>query len=128
MIPTEINKFRKVLEATVIEFDQVTRRRDAIRIEPAADELERGLQAGEREFAMQYLEVGCINVREARAALQRIQEGTYGICLECEDEIEEKRLAAIPYARLCIICQEAMDCNCGAKGAKYARPAFANAA
>ncbi len=40
------------------------------------------------------------------AALQKIKEGTYGICEECSKAIPMKRLAAMPHARLCIKCQE----------------------
>ncbi len=38
-------------------------------------------------------------------ALRRIDEGTYGKCLECGREIAPERLAAMPAARLCIDCQ-----------------------
>lgn len=38
------------------------------------------------------------------AALQRIAEGTYGYCIECDDEIAPKRLEADPAAALCIDC------------------------
>ena len=39
-------------------------------------------------------------------ALARIGKGTYGLCVNCEEPIKEKRLAAIPWARLCMPCQE----------------------
>ena len=38
-------------------------------------------------------------------ALKRIEEGTYGICEDCKIMIAKKRLAAVPYARLCVKCQ-----------------------
>lgn len=38
-------------------------------------------------------------------ALIRVEEGTYGICAECGVEISEKRLAAVPFAKLCVECQ-----------------------
>src|SRR6056297_1537991 len=38
-------------------------------------------------------------------ALRRLEEGTYGICEECGEEIEEKRLQAVPYAPCCLTCQ-----------------------
>jgi DnaK suppressor protein len=40
------------------------------------------------------------------AALGRIDDGTYGECLNCGQEIGPKRLEAIPWARYCITCQE----------------------
>ncbi|MCI7398454.1 MAG: TraR/DksA family transcriptional regulator [Spirochaetia bacterium] len=38
-------------------------------------------------------------------ALDRITQGTYGICLECGEPIAETRLEAIPYATFCVECQ-----------------------
>jgi DnaK suppressor protein len=35
--------------------------------------------------------------------------GTYGACLHCDDEINAKRLAAVPWAAYCLKCQEAAD-------------------
>jgi RNA polymerase-binding transcription factor len=42
-------------------------------------------------------------------ALKRISEGTFGQCLNCEQEINAKRLEAIPWVRYCITCQGLMD-------------------
>jgi DnaK suppressor protein len=42
-------------------------------------------------------------------ALQKIDEGSYGICEMCEEEISSKRLKAIPYARHCITCQTHLE-------------------
>lgn len=40
------------------------------------------------------------------SALARMEQGEYGLCTNCEQPINEKRLAAIPWARLCLRCQE----------------------
>jgi DnaK suppressor protein len=45
-------------------------------------------------------------IREIEAALRRIEEGSYGACVECGDTIAAGRLKALPYASLCIQCQE----------------------
>jgi DnaK suppressor protein len=39
-------------------------------------------------------------------ALQRIKESKFGTCVECEDELQQKRLEAVPWARHCVTCQE----------------------
>lgn len=44
-------------------------------------------------------------LEELRAALGRIDKGTYGICERCGQEIGAERLEAIPSARLCITCK-----------------------
>jgi DnaK suppressor protein len=117
MTHIEISKFRKILDAEVLELSVSTRRRDAIVIEQSAEELERRMSARDRDMAMRRLESESSRLRAVRAALRRIDEGTYGVCLECEEPISPKRLAAVPTAALCIICQEQSDCRCGATGA-----------
>jgi DnaK suppressor protein len=120
MTTSDVNRFRRVLEATVIELDSSMRRRDGIIIEASADELDRVLGATERELVIHTLEVVSAKRRAARAALRRIDEGSYGTCVECEETISPARLAAMPAAALCIHCQEAMDCGCGAKNSRAA--------
>jgi RNA polymerase-binding protein DksA len=38
-------------------------------------------------------------------ALERIEDGTYGLCQECRNPISRERLEAVPHARLCITCK-----------------------
>ena len=47
-------------------------------------------------------------LREIGDALHRIEQGTYGVCAECEEPISAKRLDAVPWARYCVTCQEAI--------------------
>jgi DnaK suppressor protein len=42
-------------------------------------------------------------------AFDRIKEGTYGLCVACEEEVQQKRLEAVPWARHCLGCQEKQD-------------------
>jgi len=48
-------------------------------------------------------------LRNVRAALGRIEEGSFGVCLHCEEDISPKRLAAVPSTAFCIVCQELAD-------------------
>lgn len=48
------------------------------------------------------------------AALDRLEAGDYGICLECGGPISSKRLAAIPWASYCIVCQDRITSGCDA--------------
>ena len=50
-----------------------------------------------------------VRLRLVGAALQRIGEGTYGYCLECDEPIGETRLSVRPEAFLCIECQEVRE-------------------
>ena len=83
--------------------------RESIRIHQVADPLDMTQQAAERDLAIANLDRGTENARRVRAAIDRLDEGTYGICLDCDEEIAPNRLKAIPWAELCIRCQEASD-------------------
>jgi DnaK suppressor protein len=42
-------------------------------------------------------------------ALKRIRAEEYGTCMSCQDEMQQKRLEAVPWAKHCISCQEKME-------------------
>ncbi|MBP9733109.1 MAG: TraR/DksA C4-type zinc finger protein [Candidatus Omnitrophica bacterium] len=44
-------------------------------------------------------------------ALKRIEEKTYGVCIECSKAINKNRLKVVPFAEYCITCQEAQEKN-----------------
>lgn len=46
-----------------------------------------------------------INLQLVDAALERLEKGEYGYCLQCEEEIDQKRLLAKPEAAFCTKCQ-----------------------
>lgn len=60
----------------------------------------------DREFSLGIATNEQRTIFEIDEALKRIEEGIYGICTSCEKAISKRRLAAIPYARYCIKCQE----------------------
>jgi RNA polymerase-binding protein DksA len=45
-------------------------------------------------------------LKKVEMALQKIEQGTYGICDMCKKDIPEERLKALPYANLCIACKQ----------------------
>ena len=110
MTETEVDRFRAVLTTTVAELAR-TRNRDGITVERSADQLDEIQAASQCALAVCSLDREFNQIRDARAALRRIQEGNFGICQECEEEIHPKRLAAVPWATFCIRCQEAADRN-----------------
>ena len=109
MNQTEINKYRAVLEARQSELSLGLRNREDIAIEKTPDALDEVQLAGERELAIRNLDRESNLLRNVRGALLRIADGSYGICLHCEDEIKTKRLEAVPWTKFCITCQEAAD-------------------
>jgi DnaK suppressor protein len=111
MTKTELNKFKKILENKQDELERVVRNRDAITIEKSADALDEVQHAAERELAIRNLDRESNLLRNVRSALRRIEEGSFGTCLHCEEEISPKRLNAVPWAAFCIQCQEQADRN-----------------
>ena len=47
-------------------------------------------------------------LREVTDALRRVDTGSYGVCMECEEPISTKRLDALPWAKYCVKCQESI--------------------
>jgi len=59
------------------------------------------------EFALIQMKSETLN--KIDAALRRLEEGTYGDCFECGDQISEARLRALPFAVRCKDCEEARE-------------------
>jgi len=111
MTKTELNKFQKTLEAKQAELEHFVSNREGIAIEKSPDALDEVQHAAERELAIRNLDRESNLLRNVRGALRRIQEGSYGVCLHCEEEISPKRLNAVPWTAYCIQCQELADRN-----------------
>jgi len=109
MTKTELNKFKEILENKQAELTHVLRNREGIAIEKSPDALDEVQNAAERELAIRNLDRESNLLRNVRAALHRMDEGTFGVCAHCEEDISLKRLNAVPWAAYCIQCQEIAD-------------------
>jgi DnaK suppressor protein len=109
MTTPNINIIMTALRAKEADASRTLQNRDAIIIEKSADELDEIEGAVAREIAIRNLDRESGLLREIRSALRRIDEGTFGTCLHCEEEISQRRLQAVPWAQLCLQCQEAAD-------------------
>ena len=109
MTKTDIAKYKQILEARQAELAGVLRNRDAITIEKSPDALDEVQNAADRELAIRNLDRESNLLRNVRAALRRIDEGTFGVCVHCEEEISPKRIEAVPWTAYCIDCQEQAD-------------------
>jgi DnaK suppressor protein len=109
MTKAELNAFRKTLENKQAELAKGNRNREALAIETSPDELDRIQHSQERELAIGALDRNATLLRAVREALGRLDAGTFGICAGCEEEIKPRRLAAVPWASSCVVCQEAAD-------------------
>jgi DnaK suppressor protein len=98
--------FEALLRAELARAGQVPAQRTALEITNEPDILDRTLSAANRDLAAAGFEISGRKLREVRVALNRLREGVYGECQYCGNEISARRLRAVPWANLCITCQE----------------------
>ena len=82
---------------------------DGIAIERTSDSMDELVLANERDLIVEALNREAMLLRQISEALERIETGDYGVCLQCGGDISTKRLAALPWAVLCLNCQEVED-------------------
>ncbi|MDE5833422.1 MAG: RNA polymerase-binding protein DksA [Desulfovibrio sp.] len=70
-----------------------------------ADPADRATAESDRAFTLRLRDRERRLIRKIRAALQRIDDGVYGVCEECGEDISLARLKARPVTRLCINCK-----------------------
>jgi DnaK suppressor protein len=109
-VKTKFETYRKILEKKA---DEVRRSMSAQRAaqvitrqEHPHDEGDLSQQSHEEWIFLNRNILDLKLLREVQDALLRINQGTYGICHECEEPISAKRLDAVPWAKYCISCQE----------------------
>ena len=103
------NEVQEILEAKEAELMGGLRNREGIAIEKSADQMDEIQYATERDLAIRNVDRESTLLRQVKAALRRIHNGTFGTCVDCEETISPKRLIAVPWATRCIKCQEATD-------------------
>jgi DnaK suppressor protein len=116
MTKSELNKYRNALETKHAELVHLVRNRDGIAIQTSPDALDEVQHATERELAIRSLDRDSNLLRSVRAVLRRNEDGSFGVCLHCEEDISAKRLAVVPWTPFCIHCQEIAD-RCQGNGA-----------
>jgi DnaK suppressor protein len=111
MTYTALEKVKRALETKRSELSGSHRRLTEITIEKSPDALDEVQFAGERELAIRNLDRDADMLRQTKSAMERVANGSYGVCLNCDGDISPKRIAAVPWAAFCISCQEQVDRN-----------------
>ncbi|MGZ8374960.1 MAG: TraR/DksA family transcriptional regulator [Nitrospira sp.] len=75
------------------------------RLDSLSDAGDQALMDRERDRTISLLVMRNRRRQSLDEALTRLHEGTYGLCAECGIDINEKRLQAVPFAKLCVACQ-----------------------
>ena len=106
----ELGIFTEQLKAKEVELILDIKQREGIVIVGNVGDLLDDLsESSERLVAIHGVDRGSKLLKDVRGALRRIERGEFGICLRCEEEISALRLAAVPWAAFCAICQEVVD-------------------
>lgn len=93
-IHEKLRSLRETLPAEVVE---------------VRDPEERSVAEFVQEVDFALMEMKSATLAKIDAALKRLEDGVYGVCADCGQEIGEARLAAVPFASLCRDCQEEQE-------------------
>lgn len=110
----DIEYFRKLLTTMLEEAQQngdTTIEELTGNNEVFADPADRATAESDRAFTLRLRDRERRLIRKIQAALQRIEDGTYGVCEECGEEISLARLKARPVTRLCIQCKARQEAD-----------------
>jgi RNA polymerase-binding protein DksA len=111
----ELKKYREILHEKRAELLGVVQQMEDEAMRAGSDEVsvdhmaDHGSDSFEQDQTIGLIERESAAVRAIDLALKRIDEGTYGLCEECEAKIKKPRLKAIPSARLCLECKMAEE-------------------
>jgi len=74
--------------------------------DPTVDLADKAANSYTKEFLFGQTNTDRATLQLIDESLERIKSGSYGICVHCETELQQKRLEAVPWARHCTACQE----------------------
>ena len=108
MEPAELSKYRSILEKKRDELLAATPARTPA-TEPGSksgDWIDQSSQESDLHVHLAMKQTDTKVLRAIEQAILRLDQGTYGICTDCEEEIKIARLDAVPWTRVCIQCKE----------------------
>jgi RNA polymerase-binding transcription factor DksA len=102
---TDLKAREEQLRKRLAELDGRLNRIDDHLKQPADQDWEEEAQEAEMDEVLEELgEAGAREVQAIQAALGRIEEGSYGVCVRCGEDISEERLDVLPHTPLCKTC------------------------
>lgn len=113
MAKSKLDKYRELLLQTKIEVLRASEAGEGGDSDHGRDQADLASVAEQLENKLALSRVEREQLREIDLALERIEEGTYGACVQCGQPIPEKRLKAIPHATLCIECKSRIETSGG---------------
>jgi DnaK suppressor protein len=113
MGPLDLKRYRDILERKRDEILAATPARTPA-TEPGSksgDWIDQSSQENDVHVRLALKQTDHKLFRAIEDAIHRVDQGTYGICVECENEIAPARLDAVPWTRVCIECKSKQDNN-----------------
>ena len=107
-----LKKFKKIFEAQrngLLFNDRVVRDDFSVCDDDRFDEVDQATTDIEQSMRMRLRNRETLYLKKVNEALKRIEEGTFGECEECGEDIEIRRLEARPTATLCVACKEEQE-------------------
>lgn len=109
MNKTQLKKFKRIFEeqrSTLLFNDRVVREDFGVNHEERFDDVDQASVDTEQSMRMRLRNREALYIKKVDEALKRIEEGIFGQCEVCEEDIELRRLEARPTATHCVACKE----------------------
>ncbi|MEM8790326.1 MAG: TraR/DksA C4-type zinc finger protein [Pseudomonadota bacterium] len=101
----DVSHFEKLLqERRAYLADRLQKYEDSLDQKRSSNTSERALEQENDEVLEGLGETGLTELRMIDAALHKIEDGTYGMCVNCEEDIAPERLELVPHAAVCANC------------------------
>ena len=107
-----LRKFKRIFEAQrrqVLFNNKVVREDFSVNADDRYDEIDQAAVDIEQSMRMRLCNREALYIKKVDEALKRIEDGTFGECEECSEDIELRRLEARPTATLCVSCKEEQE-------------------
>jgi len=108
-----IDYYRKKLEAKRDELVRIIARTEqegrSADEDPTVDLADKAANSYTKEFLFGQTDHDRVILQLVEEALTRARTSNFGLCVNCEEEVQQKRLEAVPWARHCFACQEKQE-------------------
>jgi DnaK suppressor protein len=102
-------KLEKIRFSIVGQVQEKYKSKKELLNEPTADIADGAVQSYDRQMMMELGEKDLTRLRLVEEAIDKLDEGQYGVCSECKELIPEGRLTIIPFASYCVDCLEMIE-------------------
>jgi DnaK suppressor protein len=126
----DIEQLRQKLESQrqeILQFpSRIEHETRSLDVDSSQDSADRCVTSSSKESLFERSSKRRTLLRLIESALRRIVDGSFGVCVACDDDIQGRRLEALPWTQFCLRCQQAIEEEVGATlSARARRPTAA---